>query len=70
MARTDCCPFCHFFPSGAHQVTLALKFKLTLKLAKLFGHEIVAVLCGLVWGLWVGFAIVAAGTFLGEVGNF
>jgi uncharacterized membrane protein YdjX (TVP38/TMEM64 family) len=36
----------------------------------LFGHEIVAVLCGLVWGLWIGFAIVSAGTFLGEVGNF
>ncbi|KIJ97766.1 hypothetical protein K443DRAFT_681265 [Laccaria amethystina LaAM-08-1] len=36
----------------------------------LFGHEIVAILCGLVWGLWAGFAIVAAGTFIGEVGNF
>ncbi|OBZ72346.1 Golgi apparatus membrane protein TVP38 [Grifola frondosa] len=36
----------------------------------LFGHEIVAILCGLVWGLWIGFAIVAAGTFLGELGNF
>ncbi|GLB42916.1 putative SNARE associated Golgi protein [Lyophyllum shimeji] len=36
----------------------------------LFGHEIVAILCGLVWGLWVGFGIVSAGTFLGEVGNF
>lgn len=36
----------------------------------LFGHEIVAILCGLVWGLWVGFAIVATGSFLGEVGNF
>ena len=36
----------------------------------LFGHEIVAVLCGLVWGLWIGFGIVCAGTFLGEVGNF
>ncbi|KAK0414399.1 hypothetical protein EV421DRAFT_1728635, partial [Armillaria borealis] len=33
-------------------------------------HEIVAVLCGLVWGLWIGFGIVAAGTFVGEVGNF
>lgn len=32
----------------------------------LFGHEIVALLCGVVWGLWIGFAIVAAGTFLGE----
>ncbi|KAJ7207948.1 snare associated Golgi protein-domain-containing protein, partial [Mycena pura] len=36
----------------------------------LFGHEIVAILCGLVWGLWIGFAIVCAGTFIGEVGNF
>lgn len=27
-------------------------------------------LCGVVWGLWVGFAIVAAGTYFGEVGNF
>jgi uncharacterized membrane protein YdjX (TVP38/TMEM64 family) len=36
----------------------------------LFGHEIVAVLCGLVWGLGPGFAIVAAGTFIGEIGNF
>jgi len=36
----------------------------------LFGHEIVAVLVGLVWGLWVGFAIVVAGTLLGEIGNY
>jgi len=32
----------------------------------LFGHEIVAVLCGVIYGLWPGFAIVAAGTFFGE----
>jgi hypothetical protein len=32
----------------------------------LFGHELIALLCGVVWGLWIGFAIVAAGTFLGE----
>ncbi|WWC88340.1 uncharacterized protein L201_003250 [Kwoniella dendrophila CBS 6074] len=36
----------------------------------LFGHEIVAVLVGAVWGLWVGFGITAAGTLLGEIGNF
>lgn len=36
----------------------------------LFGHEVVAILCGVVWGLWIGFALVAAGTFLGELGNF
>ncbi|KAL2163849.1 hypothetical protein VTH06DRAFT_5908 [Thermothelomyces fergusii] len=33
----------------------------------LFGHEIVALLCGVVYGLWIGFGIVAAGTFLGEL---
>ena len=32
----------------------------------LFGHEIVAIMCGLIWGPWIGFAIVAAGTILGE----
>jgi len=36
----------------------------------LFGHEIVAVLCGVVWGLWAGFGIVVLGSFLGEIGNF
>jgi len=36
----------------------------------LFGHEIIAILCGLVWGLGRGFAIVAAGTFLGELTSF
>ncbi|KAH9887697.1 hypothetical protein C8Q73DRAFT_668703 [Cubamyces lactineus] len=36
----------------------------------LFGHEIIAVLCGDVWGVGIGFAIVAAGTLLGELANF
>ncbi|KAF1832270.1 hypothetical protein BDW02DRAFT_503383 [Decorospora gaudefroyi] len=33
----------------------------------LFGHEIIALLCGFVYGLWIGFAIVSAGTFIGEI---
>ena len=37
---------------------------------QLFGHEIVAVICGLVWGLGIGFAIVCAGTLIGEIGNY
>ncbi|CAH7674861.1 expressed protein, partial [Phakopsora pachyrhizi] len=36
----------------------------------LFGHEIVIILCGLVWGLWFGFAIASLGTLLGELGNY
>lgn len=41
-----------------------------LSFPPLFGNEIVHVLCGIVWGLWIGFGIVCAGTFIGEVGNF
>jgi uncharacterized membrane protein YdjX (TVP38/TMEM64 family) len=33
-----------------------------LNFPPLFGQEIVCLLCGLVWGLWWGFGIVAAGT--------
>ncbi|KAK4684416.1 hypothetical protein P7C73_g5762, partial [Tremellales sp. Uapishka_1] len=56
-----------------------------LSFPPLFGHErycvgfnsltdsrTVLIRCtgGLIYGVWIGFAIVAAGTFLGEVGNF
>ncbi|KAK6508805.1 Tlg2-vesicle protein [Arthrobotrys musiformis] len=40
---------------------------IALSFPPLFGHEIVIVLCGAVYGLWVGFGIVAAGTFTGEI---
>ncbi|KAH9937905.1 snare associated Golgi protein-domain-containing protein, partial [Epithele typhae] len=33
----------------------------------LFGHELVAVFTGVVWGPWIGFGITAAGTVLGEL---
>ncbi|ORY57838.1 snare associated Golgi protein-domain-containing protein [Pseudomassariella vexata] len=36
----------------------------------LFGHEIVALLCGIVYGLWIGFGVVSAGTFFGEIGTW
>ncbi|KAF2266169.1 hypothetical protein CC78DRAFT_531829 [Lojkania enalia] len=41
-----------------------------LSFPPLFGHEVIALLCGVVYGLWIGFAIVAAGTFLGEIGTW
>ncbi|KAJ7115541.1 hypothetical protein C8R43DRAFT_1038746 [Mycena crocata] len=40
---------------------------IALSFPPLFGHEIVAMLCGVVWGLGPGFGIVAAGTILGEI---
>lgn len=36
----------------------------------LFGHEVVGVLCGVVYGLWIGFGVLSLGTLLGELGNF
>ncbi|KAJ7778107.1 hypothetical protein B0H16DRAFT_1405862 [Mycena metata] len=43
---------------------------IALSFPPLFGHEIVAMLCGLVWGLGAGFGIVAAGTIIGEICTF
>ncbi|KAK6532125.1 Tlg2-vesicle protein [Orbilia ellipsospora] len=40
---------------------------IALSVPPLFGHEIIIVLCGAVYGLWIGFGIVAAGTFIGEI---
>ncbi|OCH86161.1 hypothetical protein OBBRIDRAFT_797454 [Obba rivulosa] len=50
--------------------TIPIGIMFVISFPPLFGQEIVAILCGLVWGLWEGFGIVAAGTFLGELGNF
>ncbi|KAF3155640.1 Tlg2-vesicle protein [Orbilia oligospora] len=40
---------------------------IALSFPPLFGHEIVIILCGAVYSLWIGFGIVAAGTFIGEI---
>ncbi|KAI9069910.1 hypothetical protein FKP32DRAFT_1586502 [Trametes sanguinea] len=53
---------------GGWLIPIAIMF--VLSFPPLFGHEIIAILCGDVWGVWVGFGIVAAGTVLGELGNF
>ncbi|KAI0259111.1 snare associated Golgi protein-domain-containing protein [Gloeopeniophorella convolvens] len=53
---------------GGWAIPIAILF--VISFPPLFGHEIIAILCGVVWGLWIGFAIVAAGTFVGELGNF
>ncbi|KAJ7484099.1 hypothetical protein B0H11DRAFT_2020155 [Mycena galericulata] len=39
---------------------------IALSFPPLFGHEIVYILTGLIWGLGEGFGIVAAGTIMGE----
>ncbi|THV00370.1 hypothetical protein K435DRAFT_776593 [Dendrothele bispora CBS 962.96] len=43
---------------------------IVLSYPPLFGHEIVAMVCGVTWGLWIGFGVVAAGTLIGEIATF
>lgn len=37
---------------------------------QLFGHEIIAIMVGAVWGAGWGFLIVSAGQFFGELANY
>ncbi|KZV82889.1 hypothetical protein EXIGLDRAFT_778111 [Exidia glandulosa HHB12029] len=41
-----------------------------LSFPPLFGHGVIAIVCGIVWGLGVGFALVCIGTLLGEIANY
>lgn len=66
-ALTPVTNWMHKLPAG-WLIPIAVLF--VISFPPLFGHEIVAILCGLVWGLGIGFIIVAVGTFLGELGNF
>jgi uncharacterized membrane protein YdjX (TVP38/TMEM64 family) len=36
----------------------------------ILGHEVVGILIGVLWGLHIGFWILAAGTFLGELATW
>ncbi|KZS91930.1 hypothetical protein SISNIDRAFT_456115 [Sistotremastrum niveocremeum HHB9708] len=53
---------------GGWLIPVAILF--IISFPPLFGHEVVAILCGDVWGLWIGFALVTLGSTLGEIGNF
>ncbi|KAF8308585.1 hypothetical protein DL93DRAFT_2086797 [Clavulina sp. PMI_390] len=41
-----------------------------LSFPPLFGHELVDIMVGVVWGVWKGFLICAAGHLLGEIANW
>ncbi|KAI0706579.1 hypothetical protein C8Q76DRAFT_630288 [Earliella scabrosa] len=63
-------PFADWMRETPAGWVLPIALMFVLSFPPLFGHEIVAILCGTVYGIWIGFGIVAAGTFLGELGNF
>ncbi|KAF8308584.1 hypothetical protein DL93DRAFT_1876961 [Clavulina sp. PMI_390] len=43
---------------------------IVLSFPPLFGHELVDIMVGVVWGIWKGFLICAAGHLLGEIANW
>ncbi|RDX41831.1 hypothetical protein OH76DRAFT_178073 [Lentinus brumalis] len=53
---------------GAWAVPIAVM--IVISFPPLFGHELVGIICGDAWGVWQGFGIFAAGTVLGELGNY
>ncbi|KDQ09151.1 hypothetical protein BOTBODRAFT_165190 [Botryobasidium botryosum FD-172 SS1] len=57
----------HKLPAG-WLIPVAILF--VISFPPLFGHEIVSIMCGLVWGPGIGFAIVCLGSFLGELANY
>jgi hypothetical protein len=61
------CSIAIFRLPGGWAIPIGILF--VLSFPPLFGGEVICLLCGLVWGLWVGFGIVCAGTFLGEVSH-
>lgn len=72
MAHSYRDPDCDVFPSCKCpvRITRAASAPAHPRAPQLFGHEIIAVLCGDVWGIWIGFGIVAAGTLFGELANY
>ncbi|EIW76970.1 hypothetical protein CONPUDRAFT_63287 [Coniophora puteana RWD-64-598 SS2] len=49
---------------------IPVAFLIVMSFPPLAGHELVATMCGLTWGLGLGFLIVCLGTWLGELALF
>ncbi|KAM5544916.1 hypothetical protein V8D89_001814 [Ganoderma adspersum] len=63
-------PFANWMHDTPGGWSIPIALLIVMSFPPLFGHEIVAILCGVVWGVWLGFGFVAAGTALGELANF
>jgi hypothetical protein len=63
-------PVAHWMKSQKAGWLIPIALLFVVSFPPLFGHEIIGVLTGDVYGLGVGFAIIAAGTLLGEIANY
>ncbi|KZP17663.1 hypothetical protein FIBSPDRAFT_933877 [Athelia psychrophila] len=55
---------------GGGGFAIAIAILIVLSFPPLFGAEFIAILCGVVWGVGIGFAVVITGQFLGELATF
>jgi len=63
-------PVGHTLKSWTVGWLIPIAILIVLSFPPLFGQEIVHLFCGLIWGPWIGFGIVVAGTVIGELANF
>ncbi|KAI0636339.1 snare associated Golgi protein-domain-containing protein [Trametes polyzona] len=63
-------PFANWMRRTPGGWAIPIAILIVLSFPPLFGHEIVAILVGDVFGIGIGFGIVAAGTLLGELANY
>lgn len=64
--------FCVFVPAGTSPLCRIVVGREDLANAplQLFGYEIVTIMCVDLWGVRIGFGLIAAGTLLGELATF
>ncbi|KAI0365522.1 hypothetical protein BV20DRAFT_973065 [Pilatotrama ljubarskyi] len=63
-------PFANWMRRTPGGWLIPIAILIVMSFPPLFGHEIIAILCGDVWGVWIGFGIVCAGTLIGEIANY
>ncbi|CDO74541.1 hypothetical protein BN946_scf184641.g7 [Trametes cinnabarina] len=63
-------PFANWMRRTPGGWLIPIAILILLSFPPLFGHEIIAILVGDVWGVGIGFGIVAAGTILGELATY
>ncbi|BEJ17510.1 hypothetical protein CspHIS471_0609110 [Cutaneotrichosporon sp. HIS471] len=63
-------PFVRHMQSARFGWLVPIAIMIVLSFPPLFGNEIVIILCGVLWGIRIGFLIVAVGTVIGEMACF
>lgn len=63
-------PFVKWAKTTPASFLVPISILVIISFPPLFGQEFVAIVCGMAWGAGIGFAIVCAGSIIGECLNF